>query len=623
MTIFDKSTEVVKQGGTRRGANMGILRYDHPDIRYFIHAKEKTGLLDNFNVSVAIDEKFMKAVREDKEYELINPKDGEVKGKLKAKEVWQEMIQTAWATGDPGFVVIDRINKSDSNPTPKYGQIESTNPCGEQPLLPYEPCNLGSISLVKLVDPDLKDIDFEKLRDAVFNAVHFLDNVIDVNNYPLPRIEFMAKMGRRIGLGVMGWAEALVMMGIPYNSQEAIKKAEEVIKFINEKALEKSENIAKEKGVFPYFKDSIYDKEGKFYRGKEAKPRNSARTTIAPTGTIAITAGLQGSGIEPFFAIAYVRYNAKALDKVQKGETPDEQDTFFEVNSLFRKIAKENNFFGMKEKELWKKIEDNHKAVKGIKEIPEEIQNLFLTSHDLTPMDHVNMQIAFQKHTNNAVSKTVNLKNEATKEDVEAVYNIAYEKGVKGVTIYRDGSKQFQVLNLEEKDKKKEEVKRGIDEKSSYYEVRTGQGPLHIHINYDEIGPTKLFVNLSPAGTEISGLTTALGILISKFLEANGEPTRLIKHLNSIKGDKSIGFGQNRVDSIPHGIAKALRDHLIKTGQLQLTNGQTTLTLGKTEKKEEKKVEGIYCPQCYSSNVEVLSGCSGPTCYDCGYSECS
>lgn len=629
MQIFDKQTDVIKQGGTRRGANMGILRYDHPNIIGFINMKKTPGLMENFNVSVAIDKHFMDKVKMGEDYELKNPKTKEAVGKLNAKDVWDLMIKGAWETGDPGFVVIDRINETNSNPTPHIGEIESTNPCGEQPLLPYEPCNLGSINLSKFVKEDSSDMNFERLAECTFDCVHFLDNVIEVNNYPLPQIEKIAKENRRIGLGVMGWAETLVMLGIPYNSKEAFKKAEQLMKCINDAAMAASEELASVRGIFPNWKNSIFDKNGNNFRGQEAYPRNCARTTIAPTGTIGITAGLQGAGIEPFFAIAYTRYNAAGIDALKREETPADKDTFFEVNPLFRNIAEKDDYFGFEEKELWKRIEENHKSVIGIKEIPERIQNLFLTSHDLSPLDHVNMQCAFQRYTDNAVSKTVNLRNEATTKDVEEVYIKAYELGAKGVTIYRDGSKQFQILNISDKTKKKEKKKMGYGERSDYYEISTGQGPLHVHVNYDEDGPTKVFANISPIGTEISGLTTALGIMLSKYLENGGDPIKLIKHLNSVKGDKPFGFGPNKVDSIPHAISKVIRDHLRKTGKLKYLNGQTILngqaTLnGKSAiKNPNENNDNLYCPKCYSTNVEMVSGCSEPTCFDCGYSECS
>ena len=624
MQLFDKQTEVIKQGSTRRGANMGVLHYTHPDILKFISMKKTPGVMENFNISVTVDDKFIQAVSNNKDYELINPRDGKAVGTLNSKEVWDLMVKGAWETGDPGIIFIDRMNNSDSNPTPALGQIESTNPCGEQPLLPYEVCNLGSINLSRFIKNDRTDFDYEELGQCVFDCIHFLDNVIDVNNYPIPEIEEMAKINRRIGLGVMGWAESLAMLGIPYNSEKALQKAREIMKFINENSLRASEELAKERGVFPAFKDSVYDKSGRYFvKEKEGYPRNCARTTIAPTGTIAITAGLQGSGIEPFFSLVYVRYNAAAIDALKRGEKPEDKDTFFEVNPLFEEVAKKNNYFGLTRKELYEKVNDNHKSIKGINEIPEYIQNRFLTSHDLTPGDHVLMQCAFQKYVNNAVSKTVNMRNEATIEDVDKVYMLAYENGAKGVTVYRDGSKSFQVLNLGEK--KKKEEKKDLQEFADYSLIQTGQGPIHMHINYNKEGPTKVFANLSPAGTEISGLTTAVAILLSKYFELGGDPVRILKHLNSVKSEKPYGFGKNRIDSIPHAISVALRKHLIKTGKVK------TLDSIKDDREQTKLVDEslisngdrVYCPQCFSSNVGMISGCSEPTCFDCGYSKCS
>ena len=631
MTVFDKSTEVVKQGGTRRGANMGILHYTHPNILDFIDMKKTPGMMENFNVSVTIDEKFMRAVKNNEEYDLINPRTKKTAGKLNAKEVWKKMVKGAWETGDPGIIMIDRINNTGSNATPNLGMIESTNPCGEQPLLPYEPCNLGSINLSKFIKEDGSDFDYEKLRDCVFTATHFLDNVIDVNNYPIAEIEEMAKKTRRIGLGVMGWAESLVMMKISYNSQEAYEKAEEVMKFINVSCLKSSEELARKRGVFPAWKGSIYDRSSPYFRGQEYFARHSARTTIAPTGTIGLTAGLQGAGIEPFFAVVYIRYNAAGIDALKKGQKPLDKDTFFEVNPLFEKIAMENNYFGLTKDKLYLKVNDNHKSLIGIKEIPAKIQNLFLTSHDLTPRDHVMIQCAFQKYTDNAVSKTVNMKNDATERDVEEAYMLAFENGAKGVTVYRDGSKQFQVLNIS--DKKKTEEKKAetrkkdfkkTQELSDYYLIETGHGPIHLHINYDEEGPTKIFANISPSGTEISGLANALAIALSKYFELGGDPVKILKHLNSVKSEKPFGFGKNRIDSIPHAISVALRNHLIKTGKIRTLDSEHTGFVNKivveTLEANESKP---HCPKCFSANVGMVSGCDEPTCFDCGYSKCS
>jgi ribonucleoside-diphosphate reductase alpha chain len=631
MGIFDKMTDVVKQGGTRRGANMGILHYNHPEIKDFITMKNQAGVMENFNISVAIDAKFIEAVKTDAEYDLLNPRTGEPVGKQKARELFDLMVDNAWKSGDPGFVVIDRINDSGSNPTPALGQIESTNPCGEQPLLPWEPCNLGSINLSNFVTGKIGEgrLDYDRLEETVNTTIRFLDDVIEINNYPLPEIEKMAKGNRRIGLGVMGLAEALVKMGIPFDSPAALEFGEKLMRFINEKGLTASEDLAKKRGVFPNWKDSVFDPNGQHFRGKAATPRNCARTTIAPTGTIAISAGLQGGGIEPFFAIAYTRYNAKALEALKNGKTPDTQDVFFEANPLFKQLAEENKYWGLSEKDLWQKISDNHKAVRGIDEIPPKIQRLFPTSHDVSVEYHIKMQAAFQKHVDNGVSKTINLPNSATTDDIRDAYLMSYELGCKGVTVYRDGSKSQQVLNLSSKTpagtpqaKKKREPTDAFGAKSEYYLMKTGYGPLHIHINYDERGPFQVFTNIPPLGTEIAGLTSVLGILLSKYLAEGGEPLRMIKHLNSIKGDKPIGFGPKRIESIPHAVSIALREHLKRTGWLEDKQGQKS----DSEKSIDQLLEftkQTHCSKCYSANVAYESGCSEPSCKDCGYSKCS
>lgn len=618
MQLFDKMTEVVKQGGTRRGANMGILHYTHPEIKDFITLKSQPGVMENFNISVAVDSAFMKAVTMDADYDLINPRTQEAAGRVRAREIFDLMVEQAWKTGDPGMIIIDRINSSVSNPTPALGQIESTNPCGEQPLLPWEPCNLGSINLSNFVKGKIMEgeFDFKRLGEAVSYAIRFLDNVIEVNNYPLSEIEALAKGNRRIGLGVMGFAEALVKVGIPYDSKECLVFAEKLMRSINDAALSASENLAKERGVFPNWKNSIYDSAGPHFRGENRLLRHCARTTIAPTGTIAITAGLQGGGIEPFFAVAYTRYNAQALAKIKAGEKPAEKDVFFEVNPLFQKIAEEHHFFGLSEKELWRLIDKNQKSVRGLSAIPSKIQSLFPTAHDVSIDSHVQIQAAFQKNTDNGVSKTINLPHTATVEDVRHAYLLSYELGCKGITIYRDGSKTQQVLNLaptSNKSKRRESPQKAFGVSSEYYQMRTGYGPLHIHINYDERGPYQMFTNIPPLGTEISGLTSLVGILLSKYFAEGGDPIRILKHLNCVKGDRPSGFGENKIDSIPHAISIALRQHLKKTGWL-----------GESSEKEISPLPlTSYCPKCYSSNVSFESGCPGPVCHDCGYSECS
>ncbi len=1016
MQIFDKSTDVVKQGGTRRGANMGILHYTHPDILKFIEMKKTPGMMENFNISVTVDKKFMDAVEKNEEYELINPKNNKIVGKLNAKKVWDKLVEGAWETGDPGIIFIDRINKTGSNATPHLGRIEATNPCvakgtlvntpfgyspveklkegdlistvfgkepiksievhenvpvfkvkfsdggeqvvtaahryfvikngshsknlkdfrldeletgdyvrveptkikqnspkkylyglkrgillgdgcftqnsyeknfvkiasniedkgynnnvkklfsefnfrkddpdansksvnmiigngrsvlqtldltpsysyektfdvaqvntfseafgildgllatdgdillksnhpqirfttssgalaqnirrlllmvgchgritqsffddggiingrkikrknfkysicvsgssagiyasksmlskihpekgkklkriiknwmttgntwkakilsiepagtakvydlyceesdtwitdgyvqrgcGEQPLLPYEPCNLGSINLSKFIKEPFTenaDFDYEELKKCVSTCTHLLDNVIDVNNYPIPEIEKMAKTNRRIGLGVMGWAESLVKLGLAYGSPEALKKAEEVMQFINVSCMKASEKLAEERGVFPSWKGSTYDKNSSHFRGQEHFPRHSARTTIAPTGTIGIAAGLQGAGIEPFFAIVYTRYNAKGLDALREGKEPNENDTFFEVNPLFNKIAEENNYFGLEKNELYKKINDNHKSVKGIKEIPEKIQRLFYNSHDLTPKEHILMQCAFQKHTDNAVSKTVNLKNKATVKDVEEVYFLAYKNGAKGVTIYRDGSKQFQVLNIKDKEKGEKDVKDISDTAivvpplapSVKLRQTTPYGNIHMQVIVNPkkgYVPIEVFAQLGNAGSEELASMEALGRLTSLWLRKRQPIEEVIAQLKDIGSGTGIATRDGGVHSLPMGFARGLMKFVTAKEMF----GVEKLLLGEVDYEEvENKIsdylrtgkgpfdskklpeETIFlngngnnkqyfsekCPDC-GSPLAMEEGCQ--KCYSCGYSKC-
>ena len=426
MKIFDAATEQIKQGGKRRGANMGILRVDHPDILDFIVCKEQEGVLRNFNISVAVTDKFMEAVKKDEDFELINPRNGEVVKKVKARAIWNLLVTMAWKNGEPGVVFIDRINEH-CNTTPQLGRIESTNPCGEQPLLPYESCNLGSINLSKMLkekEDGTYEIDWEKLRKTVRLAVRFLDNVIDANSYPVKEIEIMTKGNRKIGLGVMGFADMLILLRIPYNSEEALKIAEEIMKFISEEARKMSEELGKEKGNFPNFKGSKWDKLGYKYM------RNANLTTIAPTGTISEIAGCS-QGIEPLFAVAYVRNVAESLGY-----------DLVVFNPYFEKIAIKEGFY---DEAIMKKVLSST-SIQHIEEIPEEVRKVFVTAHDLKPEDHVRMQAAFQKYVDNAVSKTINFPYEATPNDVEKAYMLAYDLGCLGVTVYRFGSRKEQVL---------------------------------------------------------------------------------------------------------------------------------------------------------------------------------
>lgn len=420
MKVFNASTEVIKQGGTRRGANMGILRIDHPDILEFIVAKEKLSELNNFNISVGLTEKFMEAVIADEEYDLVNPRDKKPVKKLSARFVFELIVSQAWKNGEPGIIFLDRINKD--NPTPALGEIESTNPCGEQPLLPYEACNLGSINLSKMVSDG--KADWEKLKKTVQTAVHFLDNVIDRSKYPLTEIEETVKSNRKIGLGVMGWADMLIKLGIPYNTKEAVSLGEKVMKFITNEAKCKSEELGRDRGSFPNFKKSVF-------ASKHKHMRNATVSTIAPTGTISIIASCS-SGIEPIFAVSYIR---NVMDGTE----------MLEVNPLFKKVSEGRGFFS---EELMKTIA-RQGSVQHLTEIPEDVRKVFVTAHDITPDWHIMMQAAFQRHTDNAVSKTVNFPSDATTDEVEKVYLLAYEQGLKGVTIYRDKSRQEQVLNID------------------------------------------------------------------------------------------------------------------------------------------------------------------------------
>lgn len=429
MTVLDAATNVIKQGGKRRGANMGVLRVDHPDILDFIVCKEREGILSNFNISIAITDKFMDAVIKDTEYDLINPRKGKVHSKLRARIVWNLIVTMAWKTADPGVLFIDRINQSVANPVPELGPVESTNPCGEQPLYSYDSCNLGSINLAKMVrigDDGRPEVNWGRLQQIVRKGVHFLDNVIDANKYPILEIELMTKSIRRIGLGVMGWADMLIQLGVPYNSMTALKLAETVMRFISEEGRKTSVELAKERGSFPRFKGSVWEK-----MGYECM-RNSTVTTIAPTGTIGVIANVS-SGVEPLFAVAYMR---------NVGETLGVGRNLIEINPLFERIAIKEGFYS---DELMRKVSRGW-SIQHFTEIPEHIRKIFITAHDVSPEWHVRMQGAFQKYTDNAVSKTINFPHTATPYDVEKAYMLAYQLGCKGITIYRDGSKMVQVI---------------------------------------------------------------------------------------------------------------------------------------------------------------------------------
>ena len=591
MRVFDATTDVIKQGGMRRGANMAILNVDHPDILEFITAKDDPGALTNFNLSVAVTDEFMKAVGQGTDYNLVNPRTGEVTGKLNAKEVFDKIVDMAWRTGDPGIVFIDEINKH--NPTPKLGKIESTNPCGEQPLLPFESCNLGSINLSKMVARKNGQpyIDFDKLSQTVKLAVRFLDNVIEVNQFPLPEIEKMTKATRKIGLGVMGFADMLIQLGIPYDSEQGLATAEEIAHFISEEADKASIELAQERGVFPAFQGSIYDTpDGLHFR-------NASRTTIAPTGSLSIIANCS-SGIEPLFALSYVRH-------ILEGEE------FVEVNPYFEEAAKKGGFYSP---ELMKQLAEG-KRLKDIEEVPEGIKKLFVTAHDISPEWHVKMQAAFQKFTDSAVSKTVNFPHEATPEDVAKVYMLAYKEGLKGITIYRDRSREGQVLTVGVEGKKaagklvprkRPKVTRGVTER-----VNTGCGYIYVTVNFDQQGISEVFSTLGKAGGCAAAQLEAISRLTSLALRSGIDVDSIVKHLRGIRCP-SIAWEQGHaILSCADAIASVLEKYIRgKTA----TNPDTP-----SQNPEIVKSWAGQCPDCGGPLI-YQEGCN--ICLACGFTKC-
>jgi ribonucleoside-diphosphate reductase alpha chain len=578
MNVFDAATETIKQGGTRRGANMGILRVDHPDIMDFIMCKRDQTVLTNFNISVGITEAFMEAVEKNADYDLISPRTGEVVGQRSASKVFDRIVDLAWTNGEPGIIFLDRLNRD-------------TNPCGEQPLLPYESCNLGSINLAKMITDD-GQVNWDRLAEVVELGTRFLDNVIQVNKYPIEEIKEMTRANRKIGLGVMGWADMLILLGIAYNSEAAIELGDRVMKFITDKSRMTSQVLAKERGAFPNFEGSIFD------NGTHEPVRNATCTTIAPTGTISIISNTS-SGIEPLFAVSYVR---QVLDN----------DVLVEVHPLFEKIAKERGFYS---KELMKTIAE-HGTIQDIDEVPEDIRDIFVTSHDITPEDHIRMQTAFQNHTDNAVSKTVNFCNDATRDDVATVYRLAYQGGCKGVTIYRDGSRDMQVLSVQKEEAKPEDTvphetskkrfKRDRPRalKGSTYQMQTGCGPLYITVNEDESGVFELFTTMGKAGGCASSQCEAIGRLVSLAWRSGVQARQAVKQMIGITCHKPAGFGENRVTSCADAVAKAIQMHMVDHEEAELTHANN----------------GGACPDC-GGPVEHEGGCC--VCHVCGYSECA
>jgi ribonucleoside-diphosphate reductase alpha chain len=598
MRVFNQATEAVKQGGTRRGANMGVLRIDHPDILHFIKCK-LDGDFSNFNISVALTETFMDAVAAGHTYELRNPRSGEPAGELDAREVYDLIVEMAWATGDPGIIFIDRMNRD--NPTPQLGEIESTNPCGEQPLLPYEACNLGSVNLSRFVryteaGPDL---DWDRLADVVHRGVRFLDDVIEVNEYPLEKIGELARGNRKIGLGVMGWADMLIMMGVVYGSEEAIALGEKVMGFIQAEARQASMRLAEERGVFPNFEGSVYDTPDGM------RLRNATVTTIAPTGTLSIIANCS-SGIEPLFAVSYVR-------------TVMDNDRLIEVNPLFEDLAVKQGFYS---RDLMALIAE-HGSVAGIDAVPEDVRRVFVTAHEVSPEWHVRMQAAFQRSTDNAVSKTVNFGHEATIEDVRHVYDLAHELGVKGVTIYRDGSKENQVLSTGKTGRTgaEEHVRHGEIEPrprpsvtiGRTEKVVTGCGNLYVTINSDEEGLCEVFTQMGKSGGCAASQSEALSRMISVSLRAGVDPQAILKHLRGIRCPSPAWAEGGKVLSCADAVGIAMEHYLewMETGTASTSVSKNSDSL--------VNLAGA-CPECGGA-LEHESGCA--VCRACGFSKCA
>jgi ribonucleoside-diphosphate reductase alpha chain len=678
MRIFDEATNEIKQGGRRRGANMGILRVDHPDILEFIHCKEEGGIT-NFNISVAVTDAFMEAFERGEDYALFDPHTGKKVGTLPARKVFDEITKGAWQTGDPGLVFIDRMNRGSSNPIPSLGPIESTNPCGEQPLYPFDSCNLGSIFLTYFVKEEpsassgvKKSVDWEKLKQATRLSVRFLDGVIETNPYTLEQIRRMTLAIRRIGLGVGGWADMLIKLGIPYDSAEALKLGEKVMKFIQTEAVAATRELAKKRGPFPLWPVSIYK--------KEAPRRNSTVTTIAPTGSISIIAGAS-SGIEPLFAIAF--------QHIVKDKHLNRKLSF--INPEFVEVAKKQGFWS---EEIEAKVAQEG-VIGHIADIPEEVRRLFVTAHEIDPEWHVKMQAVFQKYTENAVSKTINLRHDSGVEDVKKAYLTAWKTKCKGITIFRDGSKAAQVLNLGLKTGKKEDEGQALRERpmkvvGATYKLITPVGSAFVTINEDENGdPLEVFINVGKAGSDVAAMAEALGRTISTALRFRGSLSSLEKakeianQLAGIGGRRSVGFGPNKIRSLPDALAFALSKHYgfkvngnghteatphvagavmaasrsAPAEQAQpglsdptmasaafdvasdVTNGSYANGQGVGEKpllaptesqtepsSSEMKLETVFeevgdiCPSCGASALVYQEGCT--KCYVCGHSEC-
>jgi ribonucleoside-diphosphate reductase alpha chain len=668
MKLYDASTDVVKQGGTRRGANMGILRIDHPDILEFITCKDDLTQVTNFNISVAVTDAFMRALEAGEDYDLIHPRTGQRVGRLNAPEVFRKIVHGAWKTGEPGVFFVDRANAY--NPVPQLGSYEATNPCGEQPLLPYDVCNLGSINVGLFVKNG--DVDWERLGTAARLCTHFLDNVIDANKYPLPQIDDLAKRIRRVGLGIMGWADLLVRIGVPYNSEEGVELGRKIMQFVDEESKRASESLAERRGVFPEWERSIWGPDATCARdsqGGRIRPmrrlRNCNLTTVAPTGTISIISGCS-SGIEPLFAVAFMRNQAGVL-------MPD-------LNEDFVAIARQEGWYS---DALIQRVAESGNI--HFPEVPERWQRVFVTAHDVTPEWHIRMQAAFQQFTDSAISKTCNFPREATEDQVEQIYRFAYRQGCKGVTVYRDASREMQVLSTGATAKKVQEqagggagpsgeqLQRQIGEalgriaeleaeldrtrkqlhdveaenlqrravrsrpdalRGTTYRMDSPLGTMYVNITEDDKGqPFEVFVSLGKAGAPLMADVEAIGRLISLALRA-GVPIRDIRRqLRGISSDRVVGLGPNKVLSVPDAIGIAIERWMqAKDGvqqDLMEAGGAPTIParemvpraggeLPQPVSETDREFMGA-CPDC-GSQLAFAEGCA--KCHICGYSEC-
>jgi ribonucleoside-diphosphate reductase alpha chain len=603
LRVFNSATEAVKQGGTRRGANMGVLRVDHPDIVEFIECKLDGGMT-NFNISVAATDAFMDALARGADYDLVNPRTGLVAGRLSAREIFERIVRAAWRTGDPGLVFIDRINQSPANPTPEVGLIEATNPCGEQPLLPFEACNLGSVNVAKFVRErgGQPEIHWDELERVARLAVRFLDDVIEVNPYPLPAIDVMVKANRRIGLGVMGWADLLFTLGIPYDSDQALDLAGRLMAFIEEKGHDQSAKLAEERGPFPNWSRSIY-RSGRSLR-------NSTVTTIAPTGTISMIAGCS-SGIEPVFALAF--------EHRVKG--PDGERVLPFVSETFERLGRQRGFYT---EALMAEVA-RRGSLHGLAGVPDDARAVFKTAHEIDYTWHVRHQAAFQRHTDNGVSKTINLPREATTDDVANAYLLAWEEGCLGITVFRDGCKGSQVLTAglrEEAASDLEVSERGVKPRphslvGRTYRMETPIGTAFITVNDTESGdPFEVFVQVGKAGTDTMAVAEALGRLVSLVLRlpsplsAERRLEEVINQLSRIGGGQPTGFGATKVLSLPDALARTLGEH-IGQPRRDAASGASAAGLRRV---------GDLCKECGQATVIYEEGCK--KCLSCGYNEC-